>query len=183
MNLRRERASRASRPSERRPPSPAPPILLACGRPVKPRVYSPAYRVLPAPHVSAGLDQSALRIINDDRRRGGRGEVFVHVDLVTALFHLLDCLFTEAFFEAQTSGIESMIGERAYEMRSLEARRLDRLLRIHSEFNDVEQNLDESLVLIVAAGGRERGEGPAVFQDHRRRERDARPFARLQFVR
>src|SRR5262245_18537374 len=127
MNQRHERASGASRSSERRPLTPVQPILLACGRPVKPRVYSPPYRVPPAPHVSAGLDQSALRVINDDRRRGGRGEVFVHVNLVTALFHLLDCLFTEAFFEAQTAGIEFMIGERADEMRGLEARRLDRL--------------------------------------------------------
>src|SRR5215475_4198545 len=164
MNRRCGRASIASRSPERQPPPP-PPILLAYGRPVKPRVSSPPYRVPPAPHVRAGLDQSALRVINDDRRRGGRGEVFVHVDLVPALFHFLDCLFAEAFFEAQTAGIESMIGERADEMRGLETRRLDRLLRIHSEFNDVEQNLDEGLVLIVAAGGRERGEGPAVFQD------------------
>src|SRR5262245_13127363 len=99
---------------------------------------SPSYRITPAPHVRSGLNQFRLRIVNDDRRRGGRSEVFVHVDLVAALFHFFDFFFAEAFFEAQTAGVESMIGERADEMRGIEPSRLDRLLRIHSEFDDVE---------------------------------------------
>src|SRR5262249_9898929 len=167
---------------ERRPGPLVEPILLAFGRPVKPRVYSPSHRITPAPHVRARLDESALRVVNNYRRRGGRGEVFVHVDLVATLFHLLDRLFAEAFLEAQTGGVEFMIGERADEVRGLEARGLDRLLRVHSKLDDVEQDLSEGLILIVAAGGRERGEGLAVFQDQRRRERNARAFSRLQFV-
>src|SRR5262245_22054131 len=183
MSRRRERPSkRVDRWSAAGAPHLAP-ILLACGRPVKPRVYSPSHSITPAAHVRARLDESALRVVNDYRRRGGRGEVFVQVDLVAALLHLLDGLFAEAFFEAQTGGVEFMIGERADEVRGLEARGLDRLLRVHSELDNVEQDLSEGLILIVAAGGRERGEGLAIFQDQRRRERDARAFSRLQFVR
>src|SRR5262249_31571790 len=105
------------------------------------RSMSPPHRIPSAPRISARLNQLRLRIVNDNRRRRCRGEVIVHDDLVPAPLHLFGHLVAETFFQAQTAGIETVIGKRADEVRGLEPRGLDRLLRIHSEFDHVEQSL------------------------------------------
>ena len=59
-----------------------------------------------------------------------------------------------------------------------DARRLDRLLRIHAEDRDVQEDLEHRLLLDVAARRAEGHEESTVGERHRRRRRQARTFAR-----
>src|SRR3990172_1173140 len=67
-------------------------------------------------------------------------------------------------------------------VRTREFGRLDRLLQVHPEVDDIQEELQRPLVLLVAAG-RAKGEiGLARAQRDRRRQRRARPLARHQSV-
>src|SRR3954447_2405377 len=68
-------------------------------------------------------------------------------------------------------------------MARLEPWRFHSVLRVHPKFNHVQKNLKQRLVLVIAAGCRERHRGFAVFGDKCRAERYAWTFAAGQFVR
>src|SRR5215218_396325 len=76
-----------------------------------------------------------------------------------------------------------MIVERAYEVESLKAGGLDGLLHVHAELDDIQQDLNERLVLVVAARGRKHDEWLSVLEHKRGRERYARALAGLKHVR
>src|SRR5213078_5135156 len=80
-------------------------------------------------------------------------------------------------FEVHPARGEFVIAERAIEMLGLEAWGLDGFLRGHAEFDDIQHHLQQSLVLIVAAGRGEREERLAILEYDGRAERDARPFS------
>src|SRR5262245_59700419 len=76
-----------------------------------------------------------------------------------------------------------MIVERADVMLSVEPRSFDSFLRIHPELDDVQENLQQSLILIVAAGRAQYHERLTVLENQRRRKGDARTFAGRDYVR
>ncbi len=67
-------------------------------------------------------------------------------------------------------------------MLRVKAWSFDRLLRIHAKFDHVEQHLQQRLILIVPAGRAQNHEWLAFFENQRRRQSDARTFARRDHV-
>src|SRR5205085_3061466 len=79
-------------------------------------------------------------------------------------------------------GARLVVAERAAHLEAVDVRRFGRLLHVHAELDDVQEELQEVLILTVAALHGETEEGLAVLQGERRRERDARALARLYDV-
>ncbi len=75
-----------------------------------------------------------------------------------------------------------MLVERARHLVAVEVRRFGRLLRRHPEFEHVQEELQQVLVLRVAALHREREPRLAVLHREARRQRDARPLAGFEHV-
>src|ERR1043165_6038705 len=84
--------------------------------------------------------------------------------------------------EQDLAGRVFVAPERAPHLERVEVRRLGRLLRRHPELYDVEKELQEILILAVAALHREDEPRQTVFQRQRRRQRDARMLPRLPAV-
>src|SRR5947209_7463939 len=84
--------------------------------------------------------------------------------------------------EEDATGPRFVVAERAAHLEAVDVRGLGRLLHGHAELYDVEEELQEVLILTVAALHGEAEEGLSVLQGERRRERDARALARLDDV-
>ena len=93
-----------------------------------------------------------------------------------------DDVLTEPALELEHPGPRLPRIERLREVLGVEHRRVDRLLQVEAEVREREEEDERPLVLLVAAGRPER-ERLAVAPGHRRRERRARPLARLERVR
>src|SRR5690349_20525906 len=85
-------------------------------------------------------------------------------------------------FEVQLAWHEFVIAEGTAEMLGLEARRFDGFLRAHAEVEDVQDDLQEGLVLIVAAWRGENHLQLTGLGDQGGAEGDARALAGLQLV-
>ena len=86
------------------------------------------------------------------------------------------------FVQRDAPGLGLVFVERTAHLVAVEVRGLDRLLHGHAELDDVEEELQEVLVLPVAALDREAQIRPAVLEREARRERDARALAGLEHV-
>src|SRR2546423_4258253 len=84
--------------------------------------------------------------------------------------------------EQYATGSRLVVAERTAHLEAVDVRRFGRLLHVHAELDDVEEELQEVLILAVAALHGEAEEGLAVLQGECRRERDARALARLYDV-
>ena len=80
------------------------------------------------------------------------------------------------------AGLDVVVAEGAAHLEGVEVRRLGRFLHREAEFDDVEEELDQVLVLAVASLDREAEERLAVLQRKGRREGDARVLARRDDV-
>ena len=80
-----------------------------------------------------------------------------------ARFELFDDRIVEARLDVERAGHEGVIVERTDEMERIEAWRFDRFLRVHAELRDVEKDLHERLILIVAARRGQDHKGLTVF--------------------
>jgi len=72
--------------------------------------------------------------------------------------------WVDTFIQQQVPGSHGVIVEARNQVARLETWCFNRLFRIHSELNDIQQNLQQRLILIVAAGSGERQDGLAVGQ-------------------
>ena len=86
-------------------------------------------------------------------------------------------------FSVSRPGSRLVLAERAAHLVAGDVGRLRRLLHVHPELDDVQEELQQVLVLRVAAlhGEGEMGRLPS-FKRQPRRERHARPLARLEHV-
>src|ERR1041385_4966620 len=84
--------------------------------------------------------------------------------------------------EQDLAGDDVVLPERAPNLVRVEVRRLRRLLRRHPELYDVEKELQEILILAVAALDRKDEAWGSVLERERRRQRDARMLSRLDDV-
>src|SRR5882724_13599642 len=89
----------------------------------------------------------------DDDGRGGVGPIRAEADVMAQDGELIGGRAADAIFDRDAAGSELVKSKGLVEMIGLEARRFDGFLRGHVEFDDVEDDLEQRLVLVVAAGG------------------------------
>ena len=81
-----------------------------------------------------------------------------------------------AIFDLEDAGKALVVVERAERMQRIDPRRLDRLLHVHPEHEQVEQDVQDLLILAVAAGRADGKKRLAALEHDRRRQRRPRPL-------
>src|SRR5262245_44227263 len=112
---------------------------------------SPGNRVPAAPRICSGLYNSGIRVEPYHRWRGWITPGGLHLDLVPARCQVRSHFGADSVLEVEYARIEAMIIKRTHQVQCLKPWGLNRFLHIHSEFDDVEYNLDKRLILIVSA--------------------------------
>jgi hypothetical protein len=95
-----------------------------------------------------------------------------------ALSQLLHHRRGNTLIKGQAAGAHGVVIEARYQVLGLKARRLNGVLGIGAPQGSVKKHLQQSLILIVAAGSAERQQRPVGIRDQRGAERDARSLAR-----
>src|SRR6185312_16950708 len=102
------------------------------------------------PRVRSRLDHSSRR---DSYQCGSRSALPARprADFVAATRKIRNHRLRSSIVQLQIAWIHRMIIEARHKMPCFEARRLDRLLGVHPEQNHVEKELNQRLLLVVAA--------------------------------
>src|SRR6266403_3526855 len=102
---------------------------------------------------------------------------------MTPLAKLTDHIRWYSRLDVKHARQELMIVERADVMLCVKAGSFDSFLRVHAKLNHIQQHLQQTLVLIVAARCAEHHEGLAVFQYQCRCQSNSGTFAWRDHVR
>ena len=121
-----------------------------------------------AARIASATKQSAIAIELDREHVAFRPRR-TKLDLVTASRELRADFFINAILDTQNSGTRIVRIEGRGEMRAGKFRRLDRLLQVHPEIDDVEKKLQGPLILLIATRSAERE--MRLIAAHRERRR------------
>src|SRR5207244_11034609 len=118
----------------------------------------------------------------EENRVDGTRRARLKLQRVTQTAQLRSHVFRRRRRDEHVARTRLVFAKRRSHLIAVDVRRLDRLLYRHPELDDVEKELQEILVLAVAALHRERQERLTILERETRSERHAWLFARRDHV-
>src|ERR1041384_2493035 len=161
-------------------------VSVYCTSTIAITAVGPAARALPRDAVVVAVvaraaPQRAVRLVEEDRGDRPRG-ARLDLEAVAHLGQLAADPGRQLLVDQHLAWPRVVRAERAAHLVAVDVGRLARLLDVHPELDDVEEELEQVLVLRVAALDRERQVGLAVLERQARGQGRARVLARLEDV-
>ena len=115
-----------------------------------------------SPGVGTRFDDAARNDAHQHRRSAAVPAIAIF-DHVPAFDECVKCSARDTFIEKQIAQVPGVIVEARDQVTGLKTRRFNGRLGVHVELDHVEQQLQQALILIVAARGRQREIGRTIL--------------------